>query len=62
MTTRIRIRSTSDLRWRWELLADDGHVVNATDPFDSRDACEADAKQQGYPVTGLRRARPLEAS
>ena len=57
MDTRIRIRATSDSRWRWELLTADGHVVSATDPFDSREACEADAKQQGCPVTGLRRVR-----
>ena len=57
MTTRIRIRAIGDAGWRWELLTPDGHVVNATDPFDSREACEADAKLQGFPITGLRRVR-----
>ena len=57
MTTHIRIRATSDSGWRWELLTADGHVANVTDPFDSRDACEADAKLQGLPITGLKRVR-----
>ena len=57
MNNRIRIRCTADLRWRWELLTGDGHVVNATEPFDSREACEADAKQQDCPVIGLSRTR-----
>lgn len=31
--------------------------INQAEAFVSRDECETDAKQQGYPVTGLRRTR-----
>ena len=57
MNNRVRIRCSADHRWWWELLTSDGHVVNATEPFESREACEADAKLQGCPVIGLSRTR-----
>jgi uncharacterized protein YegP (UPF0339 family) len=62
VNTRIRIRSTLSRQWIWELVTRDGHVANASEIFATREECESDAKQQGLPVSGLRRsARPKAA-
>jgi len=55
--TRIRVRSTFQRAWIWELVLADGHVVQQSEPFKDRSLCEAEAKQQGLPVQGLARPR-----
>jgi hypothetical protein len=57
MSNRIRVRSTLGRGWVWQLLTPDGHVASSSDVFVDRDACEADARKQGLPVTGLRKGR-----
>lgn len=54
---RIRVRSIFGYKWQWQLVTSDGHIVNASEPFGDRDACEADAQQQGIQVDGLRRKK-----
>lgn len=60
MSNRIRVRSTLQREWIWELRTPDGHVASTSDVFASRDACEVDALKQGLPVTGLRKGRPAK--
>lgn len=57
MSNRIRVRSTLQREWIWELRTPDGHGASTSDVFASRDACEVDALKQGLPVTGLRKGR-----
>ena len=59
--TRIRIKSTLSRQWIWELVTRDGHVANASSAFATREECESDAKQQGLPVSGLRRSARVTA-
>jgi hypothetical protein len=56
MSASIRIRGkwrSGGTYWIWELLTADGHVVNTSEPFETRDDCEADAVRQGLPCVGL---------
>jgi hypothetical protein len=62
VNTRIRIRSTLSRQWIWELVTRDGHVANASETFATREECEADAKLQGLPVSGLRRSSKVKAA
>ena len=50
---RVRVRVRMDGRYMWELLTSDDHVVNASEPFDSRDDCIADAGQHELPIMGI---------
>jgi hypothetical protein len=54
---RIKVRSTIGGGWVWELRTPDGHVAASSEVFGDREACEADARNQGLPVTGLRKGR-----
>jgi hypothetical protein len=53
----IRIRISARQHWIWEHRTADGHVVNTSEDFESREACEADAKRQDLPISGLIRQR-----
>lgn len=53
----IRIRSTLNKMWIWEHLTSDGHVVNSSPQFLSKEDCGADAVNQELPVIGLARKR-----
>ena len=57
MSNRIKVRSTMSRGWIWELLTPDGHVAASSEVFGDRAACEADARKQGLPITGLRKGR-----
>ena len=50
---RLRVRLCMDHRYVWELMTADGHVINASEPFDSRDECIADAAQHELPIIGV---------
>ena len=50
---RIRVTQTIGHAWVWRLTTPDGHVVTESRPFHTREACEADALEQGLPVSGL---------
>jgi hypothetical protein len=53
----VRVRSTFGYRWLWELRSADGHVVNTSAEFSSRDDCVRDAERQGVAVKGGRRPK-----
>src|SRR3712207_5317836 len=53
----IRIRTTMDHRWVWDLLTDEGHVASTSEAFASRDECEDAALREGLPVKGLSKAK-----
>jgi hypothetical protein len=55
MSNYIRIRSSLGYRWSWQMMTSDGHVVNESEPYTTRDSCERAALEQGLPVIGLRR-------
>jgi hypothetical protein len=38
--------------WIWEHVTEDGHVVNTSPEFGSRERCEAEAVAQGLPLIG----------
>jgi hypothetical protein len=57
-SNRVDVRQSIQDGWVWQLVTPDGHVVQQSDSFgDDRDACEHDARRQGFPVVGLRRKR-----
>ena len=43
INARIRVRPIFGYKWQWQLVTADGHIVNASEPYGDRDACEADA-------------------
>ena len=55
----IRVRLTMASVWVWELVTADGHVANASEPFEIRGDCEADAQRQGLRVSGMARRLKL---
>lgn len=55
MSNHIRIRHTAAGSWVWELVTSDGHVAGSSAGTADRAACEAEAREQGLPVKGLRR-------
>jgi hypothetical protein len=44
-------------RWTWELVSQDGHVFNRSEPFRSRSECEKDATERGFLIAGERTVR-----
>jgi hypothetical protein len=60
--TFIRVRQTINLEWMWELVTADGHVASTSETFAERSACEASAKLEGLPITGLTRVKKAPKS
>ena len=52
----VRVRTNLAREWIWQLITEDGHVAFVSEPYRCRDACESDAKLQGVPMVGGRRA------
>jgi len=52
----VRVRTNLARDWIWQLITEDGHVAFESEPYRCRDACESDAKRQGLPIVGGRRA------
>ncbi|HEV7394222.1 MAG TPA: helix-turn-helix domain-containing protein [Burkholderiales bacterium] len=47
--TRLRLRLNLHVRWVWELLDGDNHIVNSSsEDFATRRECELDAKRNGF--------------
>jgi len=48
---RLILRRNLQARWIWELRSYDGHLLNRSDTdFETRDACETDARANGQSV------------
>jgi DNA-binding transcriptional regulator YiaG len=47
--TRLRLRLNLHVRWVWELVDGDNHIVNcSSEDFATRRECELDAKRHGF--------------
>ena len=51
-TLRVRVRPTMAHEFVWELVTEDGHVIQTSRPFGDRKACARDAEQHGLVVNG----------
>jgi hypothetical protein len=46
---KLAVRRNMQSRFIWELLSEDGHVVNRSDrDFETFEGCQADAKARGH--------------
>jgi hypothetical protein len=53
----LHIGTTVSGKWIWQLRSADKHVVNVSEPFDTRAECEADARKHGLKVVAKRTRR-----
>jgi hypothetical protein len=54
-TARIYVRPRTGVvrsYWTWDLVSADGHTVESSGPFSTREECHDDAALQGLPVSG----------